>query len=304
MDYEIDYEIRRTKEKEFTSLYQWSLQEFSKEGEPVGGKVIPWKWGADFTATDMSYVMEARRRGFSDEPAANENDEYILAALIPERYVDGELEDDSRFSMLGTSRQIEKIFLRITRLEPGATQSCKVWSTVANSYENDFRHYHQPDRLQFDVQVEDHLFDLICTSINEPNVSLSLSVSHVPGFYAEWSPSISTHNIKVLAGVPFDEQPIVSQGEFEDEPPRCGVAKEFDLTLVRKATLELPRTVVTSVVEDEDLHPDDQPLRPVDTNARETALLLKNINVISALKTPLWLIVVLLAIIAFVRSPF
>jgi hypothetical protein len=61
---------------------------------------------------------------------------------------------------------------------------------------------------------------------------ITLSVGSVAGFYSEWSPSISTRNVKVLSG--GDEQNIALPPNLDFEPPRLGHVGKVELHINRR----------------------------------------------------------------------
>ena len=110
MDYHLDRSIRFAREEEYKSLYQWSLQEFTAEGQAAGEKQIPWMWTLSFAASEMrlAHRFEATV-DLSGKPREQTSSETIQLTLTP----DGRHNDyaTTRFSMFGTNRDIKSFSL-------------------------------------------------------------------------------------------------------------------------------------------------------------------------------------------------
>jgi hypothetical protein len=61
---------------------------------------------------------------------------------------------------------------------------------------------------------------------------MALSVKSVAGFYSEWSPSISTHRVKVLTS--GSEQKIIMPPGHSFKPPRLGYVGAAELLINRR----------------------------------------------------------------------
>ena len=60
MDYHTDFAVKLNTETEYSSLYEWCLQEFDSDGEQVGRDLIPWSWSLYFTDTNLrqTYILK------------------------------------------------------------------------------------------------------------------------------------------------------------------------------------------------------------------------------------------------------
>ena len=115
MDFHLDNEIRLNNKTENESLYSWCLQEINSEGTQAGRDLIPWNWSFHFTASELRLIQgfEFGEESFLDDD--EKVSEVITATLHPGICTDGKwLEDDPRFSMLGTDRTITEFSLRIS----------------------------------------------------------------------------------------------------------------------------------------------------------------------------------------------
>jgi hypothetical protein len=75
---------------------------------------------------------------------------------------------------------------------------------------------------------------------------MMLRVGSVAGFYSEWSPSVSTRNVKVLTT--GDQQKIILPPGVEFEPPRLSHVWEAELYINRR--IEFGKLVPDHPVED------------------------------------------------------
>jgi hypothetical protein len=274
MEYHLDREIRLVEETQTKALFSWSLQEFSKEGEALARKLFPWKWSADFNATDLTYV-----RRFE----AGSGEELIRATLKPdERY------PTTKYSMFGTDRVINKFSATIRKLQSEeATEECTAWGEVSNTYEIDFRSRSDDDSIWLSILLHPKNYDALCYFAKQGGNQdeVFLSVSGVSGFYSEWSPEVSTSSIKILTS--GQEQKVI-RPEGHDEPPRLGKVSEFRLYFSRQTTLAAPKKQDDDA---DDFAPQSLPAAPVH--------LLEPIHklqtTLEKLRIPLWVIVVLLA---------
>src|SRR5262245_12078368 len=115
MEYHLDREIRLTEEAEHRTLYRWSLQEFKKRGEPVGGKQIPWGWSLYFTGSDICYRKSLKLVGDDEVAKPPDEAEWISAELHSDDSTSGRERWSTWFSMFGTDRNLKSFSLRIHR---------------------------------------------------------------------------------------------------------------------------------------------------------------------------------------------
>ena len=274
MEYHLDREIRLLEETQTKALFTWSLQEFSKEGEVLGRKLIPWQWSVDFHATELTYVQQF-------EPGSGK--EFIRASLKPdERY------PATKYSMFGTDRVIKKFSATIhKRQSEEATEEFTAWGEVSNTYEIDFRSRHDDDSIWFGIFLHPEKYDALCYFAKQGGNQdeLFLSVDGVSGFYSEWSPEVSTSRIKVLTS---GEGQQIIRPERHIEPPRLGKVSKFTLCFSRRTILD------THIKTDEGKNDSPAPSSPANANVDLEPVSKLQIT-LEQLRVPLWIIVVLLA---------
>ena len=100
--------------------------------------------------------------------------------------------------MFGTDRAIKSFQLDIHPItDPAEQESCAAWGTVSYTHEIDFRNETTEDCIVFYLFVKPETFARYAAKISHGSVDeMILSVGSVAGFYSEWSPSISTRNVR------------------------------------------------------------------------------------------------------------
>lgn len=300
VEYHIDREIRLSEDSQHKNLYSWSLQEFTSDGVKTGSDQIPWKWSLYFSASEISHVRSIKLQTNDAEGDLEESNneiedsESINATLHPGIFLDGRLVDRNvSYSMFGADRNIECFTLRIYRLDEGELlERCQIWGGVSYTTEIDFRDETEPDAIEIYMWVLPSRYESLRQAVGEENTAaLSMRLSGVSGFYSEWSPSISTSRIKVLA--PGDAQDIVVPDRCSINPPKLGLVGEFELTVVCRKRLDIgdgagDRNLNFMDIEEE-VSPRDQ-----GNYSQMIQRLVFNEKTITKLSTPLWIIVALL----------
>lgn len=214
MDLLLDRKIFLTTEREHKNLYSWCIQEYGTNDEKIGSDQIPWAWNNHFVATNLYYnlnfsgksknssrlkfldanrneISKLKQRNISKQMPIDEG-ESIVAILKSEN-------DETSYSMFGTDRTIKDIYLSIYKDSNQTKEYCYAWGCPSYETEIDFRNLIEPDRIQFNLFIKAEKFNKILELLKTNNISqLKFTVSGVNGFYSEWSPSISTSQIKVL----------------------------------------------------------------------------------------------------------
>jgi len=248
MDYQLDHQIRLCQETKHKSLYSWSLQEVSENGEQIGLNQVPWNWSVYFSASELRYNKELIiRRESPPEDIFRRSEEIssaesITAVLHSGRLsVGGSFEREATYSMFGTNREIKDFGLIIRPLEEGDSKdSCTVWGCVSYTTEIDFRTETENDTFQIYLELSAERFNELRDLVNHvhPNAFL-IRLGRVDGFYSEWSPSVSTNRIKVLTS--GSEHKVYAPDGCVIDPPRLGTVGEFSLVATSKNCLELRR---------------------------------------------------------------
>lgn len=294
----IDREIRYNTEGEYKSLYEWCLNEYSKDGKKIGSDLIPWPWTLYFTAMNLRYskTLEGSSNPEEVDKSIKES-ERIFAELHPGGYKGGIFKKEASLSMFGTDRAIENITLIITPSENDMPEgSCYLFGSVSYEMEIDFVNEIEPDFLQVDITLSLSKFrelrELVCSN---QITNAELSIKNVSGFYSEWSPSITARHIKVLA-----TQSVVMPEGVDIELPKLNVVGGFNINFIHHTTLKTKQEL--SAVADDDTF-EDSPLDSVKVETKSDSMTQERlINIeqsLEKLKTPLWILVAILAILVF-----
>jgi hypothetical protein len=294
-------------ESEYKSLYSWSLQEVDAEGNKIDRDQIPWEWTLYFTATELALSdtlkIEPDYGSDDDSKIAVRERQNIRAKLTPGDPWERGRSRHPAYSMFGTDRIISSFELFIERLEGEEEEErCTAWGSVSYTFDLDFRDETTDDEINFHLYVRPETFARYAAKISAGEVNEAvLQISHVDGFYSDWSPSISTDDIKVLTSHK-DHVVEVPEG-CEIVPPRLGKVGEAELYLRRINKLDgIPRHVPDEVgwLEDDEpteAAPDNATLaaqHSASSNAQAVALL-------SSLRTAAWAIAALLLLLILTR---
>jgi len=242
LEYHIDNRVILSEDTEFRNLYKWCLQERDDDEKEIGRNQIPWEWTLNFTATELIFedriTIDSCVSQVGEKPAKPARmQQSIRAKLRPGHPQDGEF-DKVRYSMFGTQRLIRVFELNILMLpDTDLQERCDVLSSVSHSFEVDFRDETIDDNVVFILYVRPDTFARYSRAIIAGEIDEAvLSVSGVEGFYADWSPSISTNSIKVLTNHP--EHKVEIPESCPIVPPRVGKVGDVSLKLYRIAKLE------------------------------------------------------------------
>lgn len=250
MDYHTDRKVIFSQDSEFESLYSWSLQEFDKDGNKIGRDQIPWHWTLYFSASELSYsdtiTLEPNylEDGEKDKVTVRER-QGIRAKLKPGGPWERLRGRETSYFMFGTNRDISTFDLVIEKIENDEEQEkCTVWGCLSYTTEIDFRDETTDDCIVFHLYVRSETFsrwaDMITASAVDEAV---LRVGGVSGFYSDWSPTISTDEIKVLTE--GSEHKVEMPDETVKDIPRLGNVRNSEFYLLRKCDLVKSATLNT-----------------------------------------------------------
>jgi hypothetical protein len=234
MHYNLERTVSFSEESEYKSLYSWFLQEISETGEKIGAPQIPWFWNLYFTATELAYRRSLNLRtdkgdAEGEDPPLTET-ESIHAKLRPGS-ADESSDEATKFSMFGTARIIDSFNLHISKLGSGDGARCTVWGCPSYTAEVDFRNETTKDTIEIYLQVRPETFDEYVEIVRGSAPStLTIRLQGVSGFYSDWSPSISTDGVKVLANL--EDQKIIMPEGCAISPPVLGQVWETNLSLI------------------------------------------------------------------------
>jgi hypothetical protein len=317
LDCHLEREIRFSEESECKNLYSWSLQEFNEEGEKIGSDQVPWTWSLYYTASELRHhhSIEIDRsnesgNGKNHEPV--QKSETIYAILHPGTCRDGKwLEDDTSYSMFGTNRRVKKFGLWIRKLkDDDGEERCSLWGCVSYTTEIDLRYETTDDVVEIYLSLAPKRYNSLVDLIKDRRANIvQMRLGRVSGFYSEWSPSISTNSIKILAA--SEDQKIILPENCEISPPRLGDVGEFNLTIVERNIINPKQDLRGIDIDKLFEEPDDceegvcerreHTEYPPDTISLLLTQIGRNETVLAKLRTPLWLIFVVLLLLLLQR---
>lgn len=202
--------------------------------------------------------------------------------------------------MFGTDRAITEFQLDIHSIaDPTENESCTAWGSPSYTAETDFRNETMDDCLVFYLFVKPETFARYAAKISHGAVDeIVLAVGAVDGFYSEWSPSISTRDVKVLTR--GDEHKVERADNAGLEPPRLGSVGDAKLYINRRLEFGMQKS------DDETLDEDTHDLGTIritpEAHAPGSNTDPQVIKALVSLRRAAWWIVVLLALL-FITLP-
>ena len=116
---------------------------------------------------------------------------------------------------------------------PSEQEGCGAWGSVSYTTEFDFRNETTDDCIVFYLSVKPETFASYAAKTAHGLLDeMILSVGEVDGFYSEWSPSISTRDVKVLTS--GKEQKVALPAGHQFDPPRLGHVGDAALYINRR----------------------------------------------------------------------
>ena len=304
MDHHLEKQIRLNNKTKYQSLYSWCLEEIDDTGEKTDRDWIPWKWRFYFTVSELRLDQSLRLDDEQDKAKGFEESQIIAGNLHPGICTDGKyLEDDPRFSMLGTDREITDFGIRIHAISGDESEYCKIFGFVSYTSEIDFYEQTEPDFIQITVGLSEDKFNQLANLISNKMIDVArINVSKVSGFYSEWSPDITTRSVKVLTSQKKDQKVIMPEG-CKIDPPSLGKVGEFELTLITRCKLfpkqNFETLNISKLFEEEDDFSEEeiQIDEHEDINKLLLTAIVQNQLEILKLRVPIWIIAILLVIL-------
>lgn len=242
MEYHFDRKVILSTESEHKSLYRWFLREERERSHDL----IPWRWTLNFDLTEIRLTSSLKvgdRYAEGETKSVVTEKDGIVANLVPAGF------RPTTYSMFGTDRPLLDLLLIIETVQGDQKESCFAWGCVSYTSELDFRHETMPDVLHFTLYINRSRFEHLAGLIRDKAIDMaSLSISQVDGFYSEWSPEISTDNIKVLPE--GRDHPVEIPEGCTIHPPRLGKVGEFELFLSSNLKLSAPAESTIDVPDD------------------------------------------------------
>ena len=295
-------------DSEYKRLYPWALKEFDDAGEAVGPDFIPWHRPASFTGVQLTTKTQHRVED-GDEPAARKSSttESLHGRLFPgsgfDTYHYGPV-----YKLFGTDRHAQDFDLYIVCLDSNdLDEYC--WLYAIPSWSDGPHRY--PDSLSIQIHLKPENFDRLMQAVQSQQVThVSLNLKSVKGFY-ERDSEMRQRLVKILHSSNLVENPLGIDVEPEATGHGTDMVSEFELTWHSRSDLQM---LASPNISDEELEtrlgvePDDnvedtddweEPVEqptPVVDSPQLLAQLQRNEAVLGRLMTPLWLLVILVAV--------
>lgn len=299
MEYHLDRALKLKTEPKHKSLYKWAIVEIVENDQNKQRDQIPWPWTSYFTAKNClvhdSLSIDAEKTAVDGNSSPQYSENQQITIFLKPGYIgrDGFYSNQTRFSMFGTSRTINDIWLNIYPiLEPGRQESCSAWGSVSNTCEIDFINETTNDVLIFNLFVKPASFSRYAQAIRAGYADeIGFSVGRVSGFYSDWSPSVSTDSIKILAA--GAEQHIDTIADPEIDLPRLGIVGKCSLYINRRRVFDEPEAVPKGLeyASDDGMAPAQPSLPQEALTDSHTLRLLR-----SQIKATWWVVALLVAI--------
>ena len=300
MKYQLERTLKLQTDVKHKSLYKWAIIEVDGVGKFVGQDQIPWVWTHYFSAVECNTrdIFSARHQGTgkSDSNTPTDNERQSINIRLRSGFARDENDDwrHTSFSMFGTGRIVENFRLEISPIsDPNIQENCHAWGVVSYTSKEDFEETTQEDVLGFSLYVKPETFARYLKLIQSGNIdNIVFSVGGVSGFYSDWSPTVSTDSVKILA--PGAEQTIENAAEFEIKPPRLGEVGACGLSINRQIVFgkqELQATVGDQTREDRNPPVEHEPATIIRFDPEIK-------RVVQSLRTAAWWMVGLLVVIA------
>ncbi|MDW9439225.1 MULTISPECIES: hypothetical protein [Sinorhizobium] len=284
MEYQLENPVRVSTKSPHASLYAWLIEELDSATKNVSPNYVPWGWNLYFDATDL---MVVRSLEFEGDKASHVG-EHIHGRLFPQT---SDRRAAATYSFFGTNRKIESFTLRIVKSKDDK-ESFHVFGSVSYEHEWDFEQLLQGDSVEVEIVLPADRFDRLASFIEDGRSMGIATLGAVEGFYSEWSPSIRTKDIKILANL--KDQNVKTDGAADIAPPALGKLGSFSFRLLKgdSATAKIEATDVDTA------SPSIFEERPAATPSVDMTGLEKKL---SKLTVPLWIAVGLLFVSLFVR---
>jgi hypothetical protein len=229
MKYELDNRVVLSSERENKSLYPWSIKEFNNGGQQIVRDQVPWDWSLYFEVAELIPTCRIQSRRAADDQAGSfDLSEFLCGKLKP----CVRSREAGHYSMFGTQRTINEFDIFIYKADDDKDR-CHLWGSTSFASDIDFEDVLTPDCVGVYVHLSAQKFDQLMKFVKFPRpTSAEIRLTGVDGFYSEWSPSIRTDSIKVLANA--SDQGLENPEGLTLKPPVLGNVREFDFTLRQK----------------------------------------------------------------------
>jgi len=266
MEYLINKTLILKTDHEHAGLYKWSLRERDDKGIESDSDWVPFWWSFVFEATSLEAInvieVELDRR--SDKSCATSRRRIRGKFATGWTSEDGSVERQVSFEIFGTGREIRYFALDIYQADDSeqkirqeldddalnkGEESCHL--SAFPSYESEGPELTReiaPDHAGFEVFLKRERFAELISLIEKRSIdSVVLTVRHVNGVYAHWTPTIVTRHARLLT----KENEIEIADGVDIEVPRIGQVGEFNLTFTTRTKLLNQRTPTQEGEQDE-----------------------------------------------------
>ncbi|MBY5744651.1 hypothetical protein HFO28_13785 [Rhizobium leguminosarum] len=196
MDYQLENTVRTSTKSPHPNLYSWFIEELDVTGKKIGPDYKPWGSNLHFNAKNLRVY-----RGLTLEDGKAKASDGIIGALIPS---EGRRHTAVVYSFFGTNRPVDTITLRIYKSED-EREVCALWGSVAYVSEWDFEDVRTPDTVEVQLFLAPSRFEGLAKFIEDGQAKGGITIRHVEGVYAQWSPSIRTDTVKLLGNLEDQE---------------------------------------------------------------------------------------------------
>ncbi|TCB60186.1 hypothetical protein E0J20_09340 [Rhizobium leguminosarum bv. viciae] len=284
MDYKLEKPVRLDDKNESKSLYSWYLEELDRNTKQLGPQYIPWDWDLYFEASSLAVTRSLE----IEADKGSKLRQLISGSLHPETK---DRRAAATYSFFGTDRTVGNFSISIVR-SADDQDSVELSGFPAYEYEWDFETKERSDLLEVSVVLSAAKFDTLADMVERGSRTTMLRLGKVSGFYSEWSPSIRTQNIKVLASL--QDQNVKMEAGGEIVPPVLGRVGEFAFSLVKGEGKK-------EATGDEVIAAPPTDAQPVEKSSSAIIDLARLEKKIAGLQVPLWIAVGLLAVSLFFR---
>jgi len=299
VDFHLERGLRLHTDPEHKRLYSWAINEIDAQGQQIGQDQIPWHTATSCVLGD-SFDIESQFQ--QDKEATPPPPKVTQRQVIRVQLRPGHPWDEERgfrettFSMFGTDRIIKSFQLEIHPIaDPAKQETCRAWGSVSYTDTDEIDSIGTTDDcVVFYLFVSPDTFARYGAKVAHGLVDeILLSVKSVAGFYSEWSPSISTNRVKVLAG---GEHKVILPPGFDFEPPRLGEVGSAELFINRR--LEFRKRMPEPEAVEEMADSETEQAVPVMQSS--AAVDPRILQMLGSLRKAAWLVVCLLALIFIV----
>ena len=299
MENNLELKVVLNENPERSLLGKWCLDEYDSNDKKVDGDYIPWAWPCYFRSDQLRVIRQLELNRYDENYALLDKSRSDYKVSVVGDLRSGRSDEDSildrvSYSLFGTNRRITKFHLSITTArDQDGLQGCRIYGIPSyDSEDSNFISKTEDDYFGIDLYIDENELNDIVQAVESKNAdNIVLRISGVSGFYSYWSPTINTSHIKILTSYHIIAKPEGST----ISPYLIGTADEFWISLAKKSDNNLDIEPGTEITEK----------NPERTVREDLAYLSNSVDslrtIANSLKYPLWLILIALLIIIFIK---